>query len=126
MWSKLSFIAFFVSLLSLVSLSTGINPLYLSYDILFYLGVVIFGLLGFIFSILANFFDRNRRRQNPVQSFIFYLGMIFVFAGIIFRFMHWPFTIYLFGTGILVSLVSMFIPFNREPSSGDDLLDLDE
>lgn len=122
MFSRLSFGAFILSMLALAILSTGYNPFGFSYDFLFYFGVVILGVLGFVFSLLSNFFDTPRKRVNGVQSFVFYLGMMFIFAGIIFKFMHWPYVIYLFSAGILISLVSIFIKVTPK-TENDDLLD---
>ena len=95
MFSRLSFGAFILSMLALAILSTGYNPLNISYDILFYFGVVVLGILGFVFSLLSNFFDKPKKRVNGIQSFVFYLGMMFIFAGIVFKFLHWPFVFYL-------------------------------
>lgn len=123
MWSKLSFGAFFLSLLALLMMSSGFNPLELSFDVVFYFGVVFLGLLGFVFSILANFFDKKRKKTSPVQSFIFYLGMIFIFMGVVFKHLHYPYTVHLLGLGILTSLLSIFIKVNPKDASNDDLLD---
>ncbi|MEX1191614.1 MAG: hypothetical protein WED10_06190 [Brumimicrobium sp.] len=123
MWSKLSFGAFFISLLSLLMMSTGFNPFELGFDTLFYFGVVFLGLLGFVFSILSNFFDKKRKRTSPVQSFIFYLGMMFIFVGVVFKHLHYPYTIHLLGAGIIISLLSIFIKVNPKDSENNDLLD---
>ncbi|MGM0478273.1 MAG: hypothetical protein ACQERC_03540 [Bacteroidota bacterium] len=125
MWGKLSLLAFFGSLISLVYLSTGFPPIPLPTFAVFYFGVVTLGILGFVFSLLSNFFDRNKRKTNRLQSLIFYLGMMLVFAGLMFKFLHWPFSIHLIGLGILVSLVSFFFKGNMTPNAEDELLDDD-
>lgn len=122
MFSRLSFGAFILSMLALVILSTGFNPLGFSYDFLFYFGVIILGVLGFVFSLLSNFFDTPKKRVNRIQSFVFYIGMLFIFAGIVFKFMHWPFVIHLLALGILISLTSIFIKV-RPKNDNEDLLD---
>jgi hypothetical protein len=122
MFSRLSFGAFVLSMIALALLSTGYNPFGFSYDFLFYFGVVILGVLGFVFSLLSNFFDASKKRVNAVQSFIFYLGMLFIFAGIVFKFMHYPYVIHLLIIGIFISLVSIFIKV-KPISDNDDLLD---
>lgn len=122
MFSRLSFGAFILSMLALAILSTGYNPFGLSYDFLFYFGVIILGVLGFVFSLLSNFFDTPKKRVNSIQSFVFYLGMMFIFAGIVFRFLHWPYVIHLLVVGILISFVSIFIKV-KPKTENDDLLD---
>ena len=122
MFSRLSFGAFILSMLALAILSTGYNPLNISYDILFYFGVVVLGILGFVFSLLSNFFDKPKKRVNGIQSLVFYLGMMFIFAGIVFKFMHYPYVTLLFGAGILISLVSIFIKV-KPKTENEDLLD---
>jgi len=122
MFSRLSFGAFILSMLALAILSTGYNPFGFSYDFLFYFGVVILGVLGFVFSLLSNFFDTPKKRVNGVQSFVFYIGMMFIFAGIVFKFMHYPYVMHLFVAGILISLVSIFIKI-KPKSENEDLLD---
>ena len=122
MFSRLSFGAFILSMLALVILSTGFNPFGFSYEFLFYFGVIILGVLGFVFSLLSNFFDTPKKRVNRIQTFVFYLGMMFIFAGITFKFMHYPYVMHLFAIGILISLVSIFIKV-KPKSENEDLLD---
>lgn len=122
MLGRLSYGAFLLSMTALVMLSTGYNPFGLSYDVLFYFGVVVLGILGFLFSILSNFFDSPEKKVNAPQSFVFYLGMLFIFAGIVFKFMHYPFVIHLISIGIVVSFISLFIRVKGKQNN-DDLLD---
>ena len=124
MWGKLSLLTFFISLLSLTMLSSGINIPGVSTGTLFYLGVVTFGILGFVTSILSNFFDKGKKKVNTTKSLIFYVGMILVFAGLMFRFMHWPYSRLILFAGIIVSSVSFFIPKLKE-NDEDELLDSD-
>jgi len=127
MWGKLSSLSFFISLLSLTLIVVGHSPFLTSYSTLFYIGVVGFGLVGFIFSILSNFFDADpSKKKNKIQTFIFYIGMILVFMGIIFHLMHWPFTTILLGIGLIISLLSFFIRGNfDQKEKDDDILDND-
>jgi len=122
MWGKLSLVGFFISLLSLTFLSLGIS-IGIPYWILFYVGVVFFGIIGFVSSVLSSFFDRNKRKINKAQAVLFYLGMILVFAGLMFKIMHWPFTRLLLFGGIIASTISFFIPGIERKSNTEDLLD---
>lgn len=121
MFSKLSFVAFFLSALSIGMLYTGINPLRLSYDTLLFMFIII-GLIGFLMSMLSIFFDQKNQRTNKAASFIFYIGIIFVYAGLIFKFMHWPMSRPIMITGALISLGSFFIRYRNTPKD-DGLLD---
>jgi drug/metabolite transporter (DMT)-like permease len=121
MFSKLSFLAFFLSALSIGMLYTGINPLRLSFDTLLFMFIII-GLIGFLMSMLSIFFDQKNQRINKAASFIFYIGIIFVYAGLIFKFMHWPFSRPIMISGAVIALGSFFIRYRNTPKD-DGLLD---
>ncbi|HLW29628.1 MAG TPA: hypothetical protein VKX29_02140 [Brumimicrobium sp.] len=124
MWSKLSFIAYLASLTLLLMMLFRFNPLgFGNFNTLSILGVSSFGLLGFTFSILSNFFDLAKKNQkNKTQGFIFHIGMIIVFFGIITHLMHWPFTLYLFIGGLILIAVSFFVNHEKKDQN-EDLLD---
>lgn len=124
MWGRLSLLAFFISLLSLTLLSMGVY-MGIPYWILFYIGVITFGIIGFVSSIFSNFFDKRKTQVNKTQSLIFYVGMILVFAGLMFKFMHWPKANILLFLGIGVSSISFFIRKSSDDENKDDLLDSD-
>lgn len=121
MFSKLSFVAFFLSALSIGMLYTGINPLRLSYDTLMFMFIFI-GLIGFLMSMLSIFFDKKNQRSNKAASFIFYIGIILVYAGLIVKFSHWPFFRPIMISGAVIALGSFFIRFRDTPKD-DGLLD---
>jgi predicted membrane channel-forming protein YqfA (hemolysin III family) len=121
MFSRLSFIAFFISGLSIGMLYTGINPLNFSYNTLMFLFIIL-GMLGFLMSMLSIFFDKKNQRSNKAASFIFYIGIILVYAGLIFKFMHWPFFRPIMISGAVIALGSFFIRFRDTPKD-DGLLD---
>lgn len=124
MWGKLSFIAYLASLTFLLMMLFRFNPLGLSYfNTLCILGVASFGLMGFTFSILSNFFDPAKKKgRNKIQTFVFHIGMIIVFLGIITHLMHWPLTLYFFIGGLVLILISFFIK-SEQKINNDDLLD---
>lgn len=124
MWSRLSLIAFFISISSLAMLSLG-KFFGIPYWVLFYIGVISFGIVGFVFSLLSNFFDSQNRQVNKIQSLLFYLGMISVFGGLMFKFMHYPYSNLLLIAGIGISSISFFIKKGREEKDKDELLDSD-
>ena len=102
-------------------LYTGINPLNFSYNTLMFLFIIL-GMLGFLMSMLSIFFDKKNQRTNKVASFIFYIGIILVYAGLIFKFMHWPFFRPIMISGAVIALGSFFIRFRDTPKD-DGLLD---
>lgn len=94
-----------------------------SFEFICITGVSAFGLLGFTFSILSNFFDPSiKKGRNKIQTFVFHIGMIVVFTGIITHLMHWPFTLLFFLSGLVIIAVSFFIKIEQSESN-DDLLD---
>ena len=121
MFSRLSFITFFISGLSIGMLYTGINPLNFSYNTLMFLFIIL-GMLGFLMSMLSIFFDKKNQRSNKAASFIFYIGIILVYAGLIFKFMHWPFFRPIMISGAVIASGSFFIRFRDTPKD-DGLLD---
>jgi len=121
MFSKLSFIAFFISALSIGMIYTGINPLRLSYSTLMFMFTIV-GLVGFLMSMLSIFFDPKNQRTNKAASFIFYLGIICVYIGLIFKFMYWPMSRTIMIIGAVVALSSFFVRF-KNPPKDDGLLD---
>ena len=100
------------------------NPFgFRNFDFICITGVFAFGLLGFTLSILSNFFDKSKKKQkNKIQTFVFHIGMIVVFTGIIFHLMHWPFKLYLFLGGLFIIAISFFIKIDTVDNN-DDLLD---
>lgn len=124
MWSRLSLIAFFISISSLAMLSLG-EFFGIPYWVLFYIGVISFGITGFVFSLLSNFFDKQKRQVNKVQSLLFYMGMISVFAGLMFKFMHYSYSNLLLIAGIGLSSLSFFVRKFNDDKEKDELLDSD-
>lgn len=124
MWSRLSLVAFFISISSLAMLSLG-KFFGIPYWVLFYIGVISFGIAGFIFSLLSNFFDKQKRQVNKVQSLLFYMGMISVFGGLMFKFMHYPYSNLLLIAGIGLSSLSFFVRKFNVDKEKDELLDSD-
>lgn len=102
-------------------LYTGINPLHLSYNTLMFLFIIL-GLVGFLMSLLSIFLDVKNQKTNKAGSFIFYLGIILVYAGLIIKFMHWPGFRPVMITGAVIALASFFIRKSDTPKD-DGLLD---
>jgi hypothetical protein len=121
MFSRLSFIAYFISALSIGMLYTGINPLHFSYSTLMFMFIII-GLIGFLMSMLSIFFDPKNQKINKASSFTFYMGIIIIYTGLIFKFMHWQMSKTIMIIGVVVALASFFIRLNSAPKD-DGLLD---
>lgn len=125
MWGKFSIISYLASLTNLLMMLFHFNPFHWNPQFILYFGVFTMGLLGFVFSILSNFFDASKKnKSNKVQTFIFYIGMIVVFTGLLalMQNMPFPFTFSLFGAGLLIMAISFLIK-NEKSKSDDELLD---
>lgn len=123
MWGKLSIIAYLASLTNLLMMLFRFNPFHWDYQFILYIGVFAMGLLGFIFSILSNFFDASKKgKSNKIQTFILYIGMITIFLGLFSLIQKWSFTYILFGIGLSIMAVSFFISMEK-PKGDDDILD---
>lgn len=121
MWGKLSILSYLASLTNLLMMLFRFNPFNWSKLAIFFYGVFLLGILGLIFSILSNFFDPSKKdRTNKIQTFIFYIGMIIVFCGVLALVMHWPHTVVLFAIGLIIMAGSFFMKMGK--GSGDDEL----
>lgn len=121
MYSKISVGAFFISGLSIGMMYTGINPLNFSYKTLMFLFIIL-GLVGFLMSMLSIFLDKKNEKTNKAGSFVFYMGIMGVYAGLIIKFMHWPGYRSVMIGGAIIALASFFIRITNTPKD-DGLLD---
>ncbi|TNE54237.1 MAG: hypothetical protein EP338_08720 [Bacteroidetes bacterium] len=119
-YKKISSICFALAFLCAVPVFTNYFSDYIS-PITAKYGILIFGGIAFLANILA--FQSEGKNAN--YNLIFWIGSIIVFAGLIFRIMHWPYGYILIILGGLVLGVSFFYnPFaNREEDDKNDLLD---
>ena len=80
-----------------------------------------FGALGLLF----NFISFATGKHSPLYSFVYWLASLVIFAGLIFRWMHWPHSDKILLIGLLGFGVTLFIPSKREEAekSDDQLLD---
>lgn len=125
MWSKLSIIGYLASLTSLLMMLFRFNPFHWEIQYVLFFGVFMMGLLGFVFSILSNFFDSNKKNKtNKIQTLIFYIGMIIVFGGLFTLMLNYPslITFTLFGVGLVVMGLS-FLFKNKKNEPDEELLD---
>lgn len=124
MWGRLSLVAFFFSLSLMLLLYFRLYPFGPAIsDLVYILGIFVFGLLGFLFSMISIFSNATKKSEKSrEQILIFHLGMILVFFGIITRLLFWPYTDLFFLIGLLLIGISFFMK-NRKPSKDNDILD---
>ena len=80
-----------------------------------------FGALGLLF----NFISFATGKHSPLYSFAYWLSSLVIFAGLIFRWMHWPYSDKILIVGLIGFGVTLFIPSKREETekADDELLD---
>lgn len=85
------------------------------------LAVLILGAIGMILNLLSP----ENSKHNPLYTFFYWISMLLTLFGITFKIMHWPFSNYLLYGGILMMLVSLFMPKSRknEVEKDSDILD---
>jgi len=123
MWSrKLSFLLFALAFISATAYMLRFR-FFFEYRAITYWGFLIFGGLG----LLTNFLGfQTSRKDHPVTNFIFWLGAMLLFFGLISKIMHYPYQMFLVVSGIFVVAISFGTKFflKRDgQEKGNDLLD---
>jgi vacuolar-type H+-ATPase subunit I/STV1 len=123
--SKISNFFFLLSMVCIVLALVPIAGINIRYSILI-VATLFFGLIAFVFSILGVFFGKNKKKSNKeiLQSFVYYCGLLVIYAGLVFWIMHWPWSRELTIAGGAIVLVSYLIKwFFVENENNDQLLD---
>ncbi len=76
-------------------------------------------------ALLFNLLSFESGKHNPVFSFVYWVGSLIVFTGLVFFIMRWPFGVYILTGGIVILGGSLLLSPNRKEmdKSSDDLLD---
>lgn len=79
------------------------------------------GAIGFFLNLLAFRYGKSSAGFN----FIYWLGSIVLFFGLVFRLMHWPYGLYIIIAGLAIIGISFFYTPNLDnnENSKDDILD---
>jgi len=116
----LSGISFVLAFLMAIVLFTGYGRFIISINS----ARSIFMIAGAI-ALFLNFTSFQQGKHSPLYSLIFWGACIVIFAGLVFRIIHWPFSNYILLGGIILLTVSFFIPSKRtnEKVKDEELLD---
>jgi hypothetical protein len=117
---RLASIFFAIAFLMGLVLFAGVGRTYISVSS----AKIIFLSSGAI-ALLFNLLTFKSGKSDPGFNFVFWLGSIILFIGLIFFIMHWPYAYYIFMAGMLTVGISFFInpKLFQEKSSKDDILD---
>lgn len=76
-------------------------------------------------ALLFNLLSFQSGKHNPVFSFVYWVGSLIVFTGLVFFIMRWPFGVYILTGGLVILGGSLLLSPNRKEmdKSSDDLLD---
>lgn len=112
---------FALSFIMAIVLFTSFGRAYISFGtarIIF----IIAGALALFFNLLSY----TQGKHSAIFSFIYWLGSMVLFIGLVFKIMHWPFSYPLLIIGFGVLITSFFIPSKnkeQENEKNEDLLD---
>ena len=76
-------------------------------------------------ALLFNLLSFESGKHNPIFSFVYWVGSLIVFTGLVFFIMRWPFGVYILTGGLVILGGSLLLSPNRKEmdKSSDDLLD---
>ena len=76
-------------------------------------------------ALLFNLLSFESGKHNPVFSFVYWVGSLIVFTGLVFFIVRWPFGVYILTGGLVILGGSLLLSPNRKEmdKSSDDLLD---
>jgi hypothetical protein len=104
-WTKrISSILFAIAFICAVFYLYPIPSIFI-YRSYFYWGFLFLGGGGLLVNFLS--FQLNNK-EHPAINFIFWLGALTLFGGLIFKIMHWPYQKMLIVSGIVFLFVSYF------------------
>ena len=108
-------LAFAMALLLFTNIGSGLLPKS-TVKILFLAS----GAIAFIFNLVSFRFGKHSAEFN----LFFWLGSIFIYLGLVFKIMHWPYSTYLMLAGLAVVGVSyLYNPFSEKSNDENELLD---
>jgi hypothetical protein len=109
-------LAFAMALLLFTNIGSGLLPLSTVQFLFLASGAVAF---------ILNLVSFRHGKHSAEFNLFFWLGSIFVFIGLVFKIMHWPYSTYLLLAGLAVVGVSyLYNPFaERESNDENELLD---
>lgn len=118
MIKRISGFAFGIAFLMIIIIFTDIGTKYIASST----ARTIFMISGGI-ALFLNLINFQDSRHNPFFSFVYWVGSIVVFVGLVFFIMHWPYSMEIFIGGMLLTGASFFIPASRQKKNDSELLD---
>lgn len=117
---KIAGIAFAIAFLMAIVLFTGTGREYISFPTAKYVFMAS-GAVGLFLNLLS--FQHGQ--QNSIFNFLYWLGSIVLFVGLIFLLMHWPYGFYIIVAGLTILGISFVFPekWLGAKSEDSDLLD---
>lgn len=76
-------------------------------------------------ALLLNLLTFQGGKQNPIYNFVYWIGSLVLFTGLIFFVFRWPYAFYIIIAGLGLTGVSFFIPAEKptEKNKDEQLLD---
>jgi hypothetical protein len=101
---------------------------WLSFFTIFHLLIAVIALYGLKILIEVRTNAKETVRENPITKMVFYIGSGALLFGILFRVMHWPFSLFLIVAGSIVILLSYVLGLLLPPGeivrkTDDEILD---
>lgn len=98
------------------------SPFISDYKSLLKTAFLIFGALAMVFNLISYNYSN---KGNTLFNFLFWVGAIFIFFGIILKMFHYPYRTILLMSGLFISAVSFIVSkFYKENKKNDsDLID---
>lgn len=117
---RISSIAFAIAFLMAIVLFAGVGRSYVSLITAKY----IFISSGAI-ALLLNLLTFQGGKQNPLYNFIYWIGSLVLFAGLLFFLFRWPYGFYIIVAGLGITGISFFIPTEKPTTQqkNEQLLD---
>lgn len=106
-------IGFLLAIVVFTNYGSGIIPKYYAK-----VGMMILGGIALLMNLLSIRFD-----PQSDNNFIFWIGTVGIFCGLIMKIMHWPFSqVFLLGGIAVVSLSYFYNPFSKKDTTQEDEL----
>jgi len=105
---RISSIAFAIAFLAAIVLFTGYGSKYISMNVAQNIFIVA-GAIG----ILLNLISFQDGKHSPLYSLLYWGASIVLFAGLVFRIQHWPFSSYILIGGMILLGTTFFVPTKR-------------
>lgn len=77
-------------------------------------------------ALLLNLLTFEGGKQNPLYNFVYWIGSLVLFTGLLFFLFHWPYGFYIIVAGLGITGISFFIPAEKAAGNSKDEQLLDD